>query len=152
MRITLDSGKQAGQEIAPRVGITVRHTGNPQVSALDVAISEYEPLEAFELLVDDDLDLAITYDYNLAPASPDPVLETLPLWSTPWGLGVRTGSTTNGIADLGEFAVAAMSTTTGRRPWPGPGRASAPDTTATTRTRPARPAPAGPPVFPCAPP
>jgi DNA-binding transcriptional LysR family regulator len=38
---------------------------HPRVEA---AISEYEPLEAFELLVDDDLDLAITYDYDLAPA------------------------------------------------------------------------------------
>jgi DNA-binding transcriptional LysR family regulator len=71
---------------------------------VELAVSEYEPLEAFDLLVDDDLDLAITYDYNLAPASPDPVLETLALWSTPWGLGVRTHSTTNGAADLREFA------------------------------------------------
>jgi DNA-binding transcriptional LysR family regulator len=69
-----------------------------------VAINEYEPIEAFELLVDDDLDLAITYDYNLAPASPDPVLETLPLWSTPWGLGVRSAIATTDIADLTEFA------------------------------------------------
>src|SRR5829696_4210029 len=46
---------------------------------IDLAINEYEPLEAFDLLVDDDLDLAITYDYNLAPAAPDPVLETLAL-------------------------------------------------------------------------
>jgi DNA-binding transcriptional LysR family regulator len=69
-----------------------------------VAISEYEPLEAFELLVDDDLDLAITYDYNLAPASPDSALETLPLWSTPWGLGIRAGTATKGIADLTDFA------------------------------------------------
>jgi DNA-binding transcriptional LysR family regulator len=69
-----------------------------------VAISEYEPLEAFELLIDDDLDLAITYDYNLAPASPEPVLETLPLWSTPWGLGVRADSATSDIADVSEFA------------------------------------------------
>src|SRR6202022_1060022 len=45
---------------------------HPQV---DVMVSEYEPIEAFELLVNDDLDLAITYDYNLAPASPDAVLE-----------------------------------------------------------------------------
>ena len=44
-------------------------------------ISEYEPIEAFALLTDDDLDLALTYDYNLAPASPSPVLETVPLWS-----------------------------------------------------------------------
>ena len=64
-----------------RVGGFDRHSGlvvagivrelavtHPRV---EVAISEYEPLEAFDLLVDDDLDLAITYDYNLAPASPD---------------------------------------------------------------------------------
>jgi DNA-binding transcriptional LysR family regulator len=69
-----------------------------------VAISEYEPLEAFDLLVDDDLDLAITYDYNLAPASPDPVLETIPLWSTPWGLGVRSATATSNIANVSEFA------------------------------------------------
>jgi DNA-binding transcriptional LysR family regulator len=71
---------------------------------IEVAINEYEPLEAFELLVDDDLDLAITYDYNLAPASPDPVLETLPLWSTPWGLGVRADKAAKVIADLRAFA------------------------------------------------
>ena len=51
-------------------------------------ISEYEPIEAFALLTDDDLDLALTYDYNLAPASPGPVLETVALWSVEWGLGV----------------------------------------------------------------
>ena len=71
---------------------------------VEVAISEYEPLEAFELLVDDDLDLAITYDYNLAPAAPNPALETLALWSTPWGLGVRADTAANGAADLGAFA------------------------------------------------
>ena len=71
---------------------------------IEVAISEYEPLEAFDLLVDDDLDLAITYDYNLAPASPDPVLEMLALWSTPWGLGVRADVAKTGIADLRTFA------------------------------------------------
>jgi DNA-binding transcriptional LysR family regulator len=53
-----------------------------------VVISEYEPVEAFALLADDDLDLALTYDYNLAPAGPGPSLETVPLWSIPWGLGV----------------------------------------------------------------
>jgi DNA-binding transcriptional LysR family regulator len=47
---------------------------HPQV---DVVISEYEPIEAFRLLVNDDLDLALTYDYDLAPASPDTVLETV---------------------------------------------------------------------------
>ena len=71
---------------------------------VEVVVSEYEPLEAFNLLVDDDLDLAITYDYNLAPASPDPVLQTLPLWSTAWGLGVRTDTAANSDADLHAYA------------------------------------------------
>jgi DNA-binding transcriptional LysR family regulator len=55
---------------------------------VDVIISEYEPIEAVRLLADDALDLALTYDYNLAPAAPDAVLETVALWSTPWGLAV----------------------------------------------------------------
>ena len=71
---------------------------------IEVAISEYEPLEAFQLLVDDDLDIAITYDYNLAPASPDSALELFPLWSTPWGLGVRADTAKNAVADLRAFA------------------------------------------------
>ncbi|WP_199256266.1 LysR family transcriptional regulator [Mycolicibacterium mengxianglii] len=55
---------------------------------VDVQINEYEPIEAFRLLIDDDLDLAVTYDYNLAPAAINPMLEAVPLWSTPWGLAV----------------------------------------------------------------
>lgn len=56
--------------------------------AVHTVVSEYEPLEAFRLLIDDDLDLVLSYDYNLAPATPDPVLHSVALWSTPWGLGV----------------------------------------------------------------
>jgi DNA-binding transcriptional LysR family regulator len=59
---------------------------------LEFVISEYEPILAFALLTNDDLDLALTYDYNLAPASPGPALETVALWSVPWGLGVPAGS------------------------------------------------------------
>jgi DNA-binding transcriptional LysR family regulator len=55
---------------------------------VEFVISEYEPIEAFALLTDDDLDLALAYDYNLAPASVGPALETMPLWSVAWGLGV----------------------------------------------------------------
>src|SRR6476469_5003215 len=40
-----------------------RHPG------LHVTITEREPLEAVALLEDDDLDLALSYDYDLAPAS-----------------------------------------------------------------------------------
>lgn len=47
------------------VALSLQHS-HPQV---DVVICEYEPAEAFALIERDDLDLALTYDYNLAPAS-----------------------------------------------------------------------------------
>ena len=70
---------------------------------VDFLISEYEPLEAFALLTNDELDLALTYDYNLAPASPGAVLETEPLWSVAWGLGVPA-DTPDGPADIAAYA------------------------------------------------
>jgi DNA-binding transcriptional LysR family regulator len=70
---------------------------------VDVVISEYEPIEAFALLTDDDLDLALTYDYNLAPAAPGSLLETAALWSVAWGLGVPADSP-DGPADIAAFA------------------------------------------------
>ncbi|MFE5876708.1 LysR family transcriptional regulator [Rhodococcus sp. NPDC056506] len=72
------------------VALSLKHS-HPQV---DVRISEYEPVEAFALLERDDLDLALTYDYNLAPASPSPLLEAIPIWSTPWGLCVPDNANT----------------------------------------------------------
>lgn len=71
--------------------------------AVRVVISEYEPIEAFALLADDDLDLVLAYDYNLAPASPGRVLEAAPLWSTPWGLGVPVADP-DGPADVSAYA------------------------------------------------
>ena len=59
-----------------------------------VQIHEYEPLEAFDLLETDDLDLALTYDYNLAPAAPRPHLHSTQLWSIPWGLGAPADAAT----------------------------------------------------------
>lgn len=56
--------------------------------ALRIAVQEHEPAEALEMLLADRTDLALTYDYNLAPELEDPRLDRLPLWSTPWGLGV----------------------------------------------------------------
>jgi DNA-binding transcriptional LysR family regulator len=70
---------------------------------VDLVISEYEPIEAFALLTNDDLDLALTYDYNLAPASPGAVLETVALWSVAWGLGVPA-DTPDGPADISAYA------------------------------------------------
>jgi DNA-binding transcriptional LysR family regulator len=53
-----------------------------------LVMSEQEPGEAVQLLAADDVDLALTYDYNLAPAELDPALRATPLWTTPWGLAV----------------------------------------------------------------
>jgi DNA-binding transcriptional LysR family regulator len=70
---------------------------------LDLVISEYEPIEAFALLTDDDLDLALTYDYNLAPAVPGPLLQAEALWSITWGLAVPAHFP-DGPADVGAYA------------------------------------------------
>src|SRR3954467_7883857 len=51
---------------------------------VEVLVYEYEPGEALAVLTDDDLDLALTYDYNLAPHSLGPLLDARALWSTPW--------------------------------------------------------------------
>jgi hypothetical protein len=90
----------------------------------------YERIEAFALLTNDDLDLALTYDYNLAPASPGPVLETVALWSVPWGLGVPA-DTPDGPADYADrtWIVNSRNTPTTMRcapwhRWPVPPRAS----------------------------
>ena len=55
---------------------------------VQLRIHEHEPLEALHLLSRDEFDLVLTYDYNLAPALADSTLETSPLWSVEWGLGV----------------------------------------------------------------
>lgn len=51
-------------------------------------VHEHEPAEALALLADDDVDLALVYDYDLAPRAPDPGNVSTPLWSAAWGLGV----------------------------------------------------------------
>ncbi len=58
---------------------------HPKVRLL---IHEHEPAEAFALLRSDDVDLALTYDYDLAPSDFDLTVESTPLWTTRWGLGV----------------------------------------------------------------
>src|SRR3954462_3233754 len=51
-------------------------------------IHEHEPAEAFELLAADEVDLALVYDYTLAPVAFDPALRVTPLWTAAWELGV----------------------------------------------------------------
>jgi DNA-binding transcriptional LysR family regulator len=66
-------------------GLAASH---PRVQLL---IREHEPLEALELLAADQADLALTYDYNLAPAAADAAIHRTPLWTARWGLGVPAG-------------------------------------------------------------
>jgi DNA-binding transcriptional LysR family regulator len=55
---------------------------------IEVRVHEHEPLEAFDLLARDAVDLALVYDYDLAPASWAVDHEVTALWQTEWGLGV----------------------------------------------------------------
>jgi DNA-binding transcriptional LysR family regulator len=55
---------------------------------VQLKIHEHEPVEALHLLSRDEFDLVLAYDYNLAPALADSGLQTSPLWSVDWGLGV----------------------------------------------------------------
>lgn len=56
--------------------------------AVRLVVTEHEPAEALASLGTDDVDLALTYDYNLAPVETDTTLESVALWSAPWSLGV----------------------------------------------------------------
>jgi DNA-binding transcriptional LysR family regulator len=59
---------------------------HPKVRLL---IHEHETAEAYALLAADEVDLALTYDYDLAPAGPlDPGVQVTPLWTAAWYLGV----------------------------------------------------------------
>src|SRR3954447_9199851 len=58
---------------------------------VEIRIHEHEPLETFDLLARDQIDLALIYDYNLAPASWRSDHEVTPLWTAEWGLGVPSG-------------------------------------------------------------
>jgi DNA-binding transcriptional LysR family regulator len=60
-------------------------TSHPKVRLL---IHEHEPAEAFARLAADEVDLALVYDYDLAPAAFDRAVETTALWTAAWSLGV----------------------------------------------------------------
>src|SRR6476469_6498089 len=62
--------------------LAVRH---PKISML---IREQEPAEALALLASDDIDLALVYDYNLAPAGFADGVDAFAMWSASWSLGM----------------------------------------------------------------
>jgi DNA-binding transcriptional LysR family regulator len=57
---------------------------------IEVRVHEHEPPEAYDLLARDDVDLALTYDYNLAPTSWRTDHDVTTLWEAEWGLGLRS--------------------------------------------------------------
>ncbi|WP_042421261.1 LysR family transcriptional regulator [Streptacidiphilus anmyonensis] len=69
---------------------------------LHVLVREHEPAEALALLAEDEVDLALVYDYNLAPAAPDPAVKAVPLWTAAWGLGVPASESDAGPATSAE--------------------------------------------------
>src|SRR4051812_9916457 len=59
--------------------------------AVELRFREHEPPEAMTLLADDDVDLALVYDYNLAPRAFDRDVVATPLWKAQWHLAVPAG-------------------------------------------------------------
>jgi DNA-binding transcriptional LysR family regulator len=72
--------------------------------AVHLQIAEHEPLEALGLLARDAVDLALVYDYTLAPAALDRTVEATPLWSAPWGLAVPADVSTSAGNAVAVFA------------------------------------------------
>lgn len=77
------------------IASSIRDTLVPLVRRLAVEhpsvtleIHEHEPPESAALLAADDVDLALSYDYDLAPAGFDPSLLARPLGTEAWGLAV----------------------------------------------------------------
>lgn len=69
---------------------------------VEVRIHEYEPLESLDLLARDDIDLALVYDYDLAPAEWRDDHVVAPLWDLEWGIGVPTRDRRLALADLAD--------------------------------------------------
>ncbi|SJN12979.1 Chromosome initiation inhibitor [Leucobacter sp. 7(1)] len=95
-RLDLDpAGEPSGTVRVAGFAGAVRRTVLPVVReltrthpAVSVEIHEYEPREALDFLASDTVDVALTYDYDLAPMPESTQWHTTPLWETPWGLGV----------------------------------------------------------------
>jgi DNA-binding transcriptional LysR family regulator len=88
------------ERLLPLVAVLAAH--HPEVQ---LHIHEHEPSEALRLLADDDIDLALTYDYNLAAARFDRSLVIHPLGTARWGLGTPSApaaSARGSVAPAGE--------------------------------------------------
>jgi DNA-binding transcriptional LysR family regulator len=84
--------------------LPVVHTLARDYPEVRMRIHEHEPPEAMALMATDDVDLAVTYDYNLAPIAADLTLDASPLWEAAWSLGVPTARRP-GASDADALAV-----------------------------------------------
>jgi DNA-binding transcriptional LysR family regulator len=75
----------------------VVHTLAAEHPAVRLQILEHEPDECLEMLAADDIDLALTYEFDLAPVGFGPALEATSLWVADWGLGVPAADQTTGV-------------------------------------------------------
>jgi DNA-binding transcriptional LysR family regulator len=103
-------GEPAGTVRVAGFATAVRRSLMPVVAAfadeyprVRLTIREHEPTEALALLADDAVDLALVYDYDLAPSAiqvPTATLSGAPLWEAAWGLGVPDDPRAQAVADL----------------------------------------------------
>jgi DNA-binding transcriptional LysR family regulator len=66
--------------------------------AVQLRVREHEPPEAMALLADDEVDLALVYDFGLARRAIPHNLIATPLWTAPWHLAVPAGDQSGGDA------------------------------------------------------
>ena len=102
-RADLDPGAEpAGTVRVAGFATAIRRSLLPLLASLDgtrvrMLIAEHEPAEALDLLAEDAVDLALVYDYALAPRTFDDRVEVTPLWTARWGLGVPAESAVEGL-------------------------------------------------------
>jgi DNA-binding transcriptional LysR family regulator len=105
-RLDLDPGAEpAGDVRVAGFATAIRRSLLPLLAELDgtrvrLLIAEHEPTEALVLLADDEIDLALVYDYALAPRVIDHRFDVLPLWTARWGLGVPDGTGPEGATSM----------------------------------------------------
>ena len=119
-RVDLDpAGEPAGTVRVAGFATAVRQSLLPVVADLaqshpqvELRIAEHEPADAARMLASDEVDLVLTYDYDLAPATADDRFVSTPLWTAPWGLGVPVAG-----ADLRDEDALATFARFGGTPW-----------------------------------
>lgn len=98
-RADLDpAGEPAGVVRVAGFATAIRRSLVPVVAALaethpavELQVREHEPPEAIASLADDDVDLALVYDYNLSPRAFGRDVNVTPLWTARWHLAVPAG-------------------------------------------------------------